>query len=260
MMTPLICAQTKYAQYLRRRIEYFFTKTPQQIMRTLSKPLHQSGWLVALLGSLTLATGCASISPSGKGRVVDKEGKPLAGVHVESYRTSNLDPIRVVGKEQTCHDDHYSLTGEDGMFDIPYNVLKRPWITSMSIFNVVAYKPGMMEEDTTSSVARRPLRPNGDEDFVLTKEKPIMVTVVLVPDMRSFTARANYVNKLHGAGCSCSDFSKSTWVEFERLVTLSKPERTTINTGTASIPSWAIVGFHLQLSSEKNRCDVSEKK
>jgi hypothetical protein len=228
-------------------------------MRTLSKPLHQLGWLVALLGSLTLATGCASISPSGKGRVVDKEGKPLAGVHVVSYRTSNLDPIRVVGKAQTCHDDHYSLTGEDGMFDIPNNVLKRPWITSMSIFNVVAYKPGMMEEDTTSSVARRPLRPNGDEDFVLTKEKPMMVTVVLVPDTRGNGPKSSYANALHGAGCTCSELSRVTWSESEQLGKLAASKNILYQRESGF---WAFKVFEENKVTRyisKNRCESPEK-
>jgi hypothetical protein len=89
----------------------------------------------ALLAATTL-TACGSSLPPGTGVVLDREKKPVAGVHVLVWREymplqpwwSTIFAFVDSRSNQSfqCYGQHYELTDAQGRFTIPAGTIERP--------------------------------------------------------------------------------------------------------------------------------------
>jgi hypothetical protein len=87
----------------------------------------QRALTLIVLSALALsAVGCAASPPPGKGRVVDKDGKPMAGVHTLAWRTSTSKALSFTRSNFECNAEHYALSDANGEFIIPGSVIRRP--------------------------------------------------------------------------------------------------------------------------------------
>ena len=184
------------------------------------RPKRRAAICIALLLSLTSLPACSEMPPPGSGRVVDKDGKPVAGVHVLSWRKSSVMPWFPFSKPTTsCDAEHYSVTGDDGAFIIPSEVIKRPSSADASDMQIITYKSGLVGAITKFSPTPIFAPPNRlGVDIFPTKENPLVVEILVKDDLRNLVERQIYWNSVSdAAGCSCSGFSRTTWNEYLAL-------------------------------------------
>ncbi len=174
--------------------------------------------LIALLMALTSLSACSETPPPGTGRVVDKDGKPVAGVHVLSWRASSVMPwIPFAKPTVSCDAEFYSVTGDDGAFIIPSDVIKRPSSADASAMRTIVYKPGIVAESTKFSMRPVHVPPSRlDSDYFPTKENPLVVESVITEDTRTFEERHEWLYSVtNETGCSCSGFNRAVKLEFD---------------------------------------------
>jgi hypothetical protein len=169
-----------------------------------------------LISAMALTTaGCAATAPPGKGRVVDKDGKPMAGVHTLVWRTSTSKALSFTRSNFQCSAEHYALSDANGEFIIPGKVIDRPYFASISTLSVTAFSPGMKPEVEVMSGERKHVPGNDfDFDFYPTTEKPLVIEVRMLPDSREHRERAlDVYTKAENQGCSCTDFNRALITE-----------------------------------------------
>ena len=186
------------------------------------RPKRRAAICIALLLSLTSLPACSETPPPGSGRVVDKDGKPVAGVHVLSWRKSSVMPWFPFSKPTTsCDAEHYSVTGDDGAFIIPSEVIKRPSSADASDMQIITYKSGLVGAITKFSVTPIFAPPNRlGVDIFPTKENPLVVEVSMAQDVRDLVDRMTYWHAVanQGAGCSaCGPFRQAVIAERDRV-------------------------------------------
>ncbi len=197
-------------------------------------PMHAVTICIALLMAVTSLSACSEAQPPpGTGRVVDKDGKPVAGVHVLSWRHSSIMPwFPFTRPSRSCDAEHYSVTGDDGAFMIPSEVIKRPRSADASDMAIIAYKSGMAMRTTKLSVTPTFAPPNRlGVDIFPTKENPLVVEILVVNEPETSEL---YVERLHSldssAGCHmCSPFRRLVHSEVLRRYEENKRNNPQIN-------------------------------
>lgn len=173
---------------------------------------------VTILMTLTSLSACSETPPPGSGLVMDKDGKPVAGVHVLSWRTSSVMPWFPFSRpSRSCDAEFYSVTGADGAYIIPSNVIKRPSSADASDMQIMTYKSGMVGAITKFSVKPVFAPPNRlGVDIFPTKENPLVVESVITEDTRTFEERHEWLYSVtNETGCSCSGFNRAVKLEFD---------------------------------------------
>jgi hypothetical protein len=87
--------------------------------------------LIVLSALAFSAAGCAAGTLPGKGRVVDKVGKPMAGVHTLAWRKGRTKGISLSWTQSppySCTSEHYAISDANGEFVIPTSVIERPFL------------------------------------------------------------------------------------------------------------------------------------
>jgi hypothetical protein len=175
----------------------------------------QRAFTLMVLSVLALsAAGCAASPLPGKGRVVDKDGKPMAGVHTLAWRTSTSKALSFTRSNFECNAEHYALSDSNGEFIIPGSVIRRPWFVSISTLSVTAFAPGMKPEvEVMSGERKRVPGQDFDFDFYPTPEKPLVIEVRMLEDAKK---EWNLSERAEKQGCSCSEYTKALWAEMEK--------------------------------------------
>jgi hypothetical protein len=210
------------------RLKTCGAKQPFFWQTSLKKRLNCAAGIAAVQRALTLivlcalalsAAGCAASPLPGKGRVVDKDGKPMAGVHTLAWRTSTSKALSFTSSNFECNAQHYALSDANGEFIIPGSVIRRPWFVSISTLSVTAFAPGMKPEvEVMSGERKRVPGQDFDFDFDPTPEKPLVIEVRLMEDLREETERSREVfSKAQNQGCFCTDLNRAYIAEWVRL-------------------------------------------
>ena len=183
-----------------------------------ARSTHTAALGMALM--LLSVTGCAN-PPAGTGRVIDEQGQPVAGVHVLAWRMSTYYSMIPFGRSSgSCDGEHYEVTGTDGSFTIPRDVIKRPFRADLSYFLIVAHKKGLQLYISQFNPKPRSVGSGGDADIVPTTENPLRVMFTAKVDIRPAMEQALSLWKLTYHGCtSCNPFRQQAYEDSKGLYT-----------------------------------------
>jgi hypothetical protein len=194
---------------------------------TISQSL-RSACLAVFVALATVSCNAGPKSPPGSGMVVDKDKKPMAGVHVIVWR--DYVPARswwdlgngvdAKSRPWRCHKEHYALTDAQGKFTFPGEVIDRPGEPFNSYLSVGAIKQGMLMKNYRSNIELIPTGlGNADgfrKDFFPTKEKPLELEVVVEEHQKPLTSMGEDLCSLARYGCGCNEFRKVVRAELMR--------------------------------------------
>jgi hypothetical protein len=199
---------------------------------TISQSL-RSACLAGFVALATVSCNAAPKSPPGSGIVVDKDKKPMAGVHVIVWR--DYVPARswwdlgngvdAKSRPWRCHKEHYALTDAQGRFTFPGEVIDRPGEPFNSYLGVAAIREGMVAKSYSANIEPSSTglgKADGFRmDYFPTSEKPLALEVLMEPFYTSLEDMTylkqmpitTMLSELVRSGCSCSEFRKAVWAE-----------------------------------------------
>jgi hypothetical protein len=171
--------------------------------------------------------GCSGSpkSPPGSGIVVDKDRKPMAGVHVIVWRDYTPAKswwdfgnfVNLQSSPSRCHEEHYALSDAQGRFTFPGEVIDRPGQPFTSYIAVGAIKEGMMIKHFTANIEPTStglgMADGHQKDFFPKPEKPLEFVVEMQGVEYSKVSTTEELRDLAQYGCHCSPFRKAVYKE-----------------------------------------------
>jgi hypothetical protein len=192
---------------------------------TISQSL-RSACLAGFIALATVSCNAAPKSPPGSGIVVDKDKKPMAGVHVIVWRSyiparswwdfGNF--VSPISRPSRCHKEHYALSDAQGRFTFPGEVIDRPGEPFTSYIAVGAIKENMIIKHFTPNIEPTStglgMADGHQKDYFPKPEKPLEFLVEM--ESRSQSAESLKLIDLAQMGCSCTTFHRDVDDERER--------------------------------------------
>jgi hypothetical protein len=205
---------------------------------TISHSLRRA-CLAGFVALATVSCNAAPKSPPGSGVVVDKDKKPMAGVHVIVWRSYTParswwdfgNFVNPISRPSRCHKEHYALSDAQGRFTFPGEVIDRPGKPFTSYIGVGAIKDNMVIKHFTPNIEPTStglgMADGHQKDYFPKPEKPLEFLVEMENIDYSKVSTSEDLADFSRYGCGCNQFRKEVYKEQVRLqaVTLEKHER-----------------------------------
>jgi hypothetical protein len=202
----------------------------------ISRSLRSVG-LALCVAVATVSCNAAPKSPPGSGIVVDKDKKPMAGVHVIVWRShiparswwdfGNF--VSPISRPSRCHKEHYALSDAQGRFTFRGEVIDRPGEPFTSYIAVGAIKENMVIKHFTPNIEPTStglgMADGHQKDYFPKPEKPLEFLVEMEAfydsldpmTWENWARITENLRELVGAGCTCASYTKAVWDENARV-------------------------------------------